>query len=861
MSKDIFDLEAFNDQTDTSFDKVMIHSVTPTTDGNRSTVLIPVEKLGKKVGEVEDQKIQITENTGFAQVGQNQKDFNRNVANTVSNQGNEINTLKGINFEMDIPNQKLILRSGNSAILTEISVAFLNDEAKHLEYDGVSSLVLKNEQGEILSTLSVASFINQIGKSLFLDGIELELRDENNNVLSSVTLEINNIAGLSEDLEFLKNNVLNQGERLTTLEGINYVWSPTNRTLTLYDNNGTQLSQVSLVSLDNEGTDIRYNASTLSLELYNADNELLDSIPVSSFIGSVGTQLQLNSNQLQLKDSQGNVLSTVSFAVSNIQGLQTALDGKLNIPTMTNNYYGLWDDVNKKFINGNLYKDNNKNAVGVGSYGDDRSNVYLRLAGYGSGVTGINFGGTYSWEGAVNDHSRAFAGDLYVTYGKLWFMGTQAGKKLGFDLDAQIALQGTATIDFFTNYDMSKDSKAKLVGFSIGASSEVLTSANPNLTGFPSKAKGGGYASYFDWGGSGTVATFLDNTGQLFARNSNYYWNNGYTNNTIWRRFIGEVDGQTTTLDEKIDATKGVKTKDLSFTLQASITPTPNTLVPKTDGSGLMWYNNNSVGLELFTGTPFVYNVPSTITVNHVNVPASPDVPTYIQAIQDRLTQLSQPGVVMQKFTNWNIVTLDNLANSNVRVINNDLVNTYVQQYQNDSNPVDTLLESVHTNKILPRNSDWAIRFKIEIGSNGTPRFGVVGRVTNRKIGIYTGGTNSLTVADRYYLDGYREGDNTLILPSSPTSKRFIGSNASNTTYDIFLNNNQASVDCIILKCGDNILFQMAYAGVSHSEIYQASTVGSGDFGFCVSASKPYNGATGGYNIGTVSDIRYYIFP
>ena len=157
-----------------------------------------------------------------------------------------------------------------------------------------------------------------------------------------------------------------QDSALNNLEGINYVWSPTNRTLTLFDRGGNQLSQVSLVSLDNEGTDLRYNASTLSLELYNVDNELLDSIPVSSFIGSVGTQLQLNSNQLQLKDSQGNVLSTVNFEVSNINGLQTVLNNKLNTPTMTNNYYGLWDDTNKKFINGQLNQDTNGN-IGIGA--------------------------------------------------------------------------------------------------------------------------------------------------------------------------------------------------------------------------------------------------------------------------------------------------------------------------------------------------------------------------------------------------------------------------------------------------------------------------------------------------------------
>lgn len=151
-----------------------------------------------------------------------------------------------------------------------------------------------------------------------------------------------------------------QDSMLYNLEGINYVWSPTNRTLTLYDREGTQLSQVSLVSLDNEGTDIRYNASTLSLELYNADNELLDSIPISSFIGSVGTQLQLNSNELQLRDSKGNILSTVSFSVSNIQGLQTALGGKLDKGGYEGTAQDLKDEIDSIQIGGrNLAKKSN----------------------------------------------------------------------------------------------------------------------------------------------------------------------------------------------------------------------------------------------------------------------------------------------------------------------------------------------------------------------------------------------------------------------------------------------------------------------------------------------------------------------
>ena len=111
------------------------------------------------------------------------------------------------------------------------------------------------------------------------------------------------------------NKNIEQDGRIENLEGLNYIWSPTNRTLTLFNKEGNQLSQVSLVSLDDEGTSLKYNDITLSLELYNEANELLTSIPVSSFIGSVGTQLHLSTNQLQLKDSQGNILSTVTLQI------------------------------------------------------------------------------------------------------------------------------------------------------------------------------------------------------------------------------------------------------------------------------------------------------------------------------------------------------------------------------------------------------------------------------------------------------------------------------------------------------------------------------------------------------------------
>ena len=190
-----------------------------------------------------------------------------------------------------------------------------------LNYYDKTETYSKEEIDHILSNLSQVAFSGKYDDLLNKPTIPTKTSDLEND---SEFITINEVP--NTDALILKNQ--EQDDRLENLEGIHYVWSPTNRTLTLYDREGTQLSQVSLVSLDNEGTYLRYNASTLSLELYNGDNELLDSIPVSSFIGSVGTQLQLNSNQLQLKDSQGNILSSVTFEVSNISGLQSILTGK-----------------------------------------------------------------------------------------------------------------------------------------------------------------------------------------------------------------------------------------------------------------------------------------------------------------------------------------------------------------------------------------------------------------------------------------------------------------------------------------------------------------------------------------------------
>ena len=290
-----------------------------------------------------------------------------------------------------------------------------------------------------------------------------------------------------------------------------------------------------------------------------------------------------------------------------------------------------------------------------------------------------------------------------------------------------------------------------------------------------------------------------------------------------------------------------------------SITGLPDKASDTTNFDKVLKYNP-STG-QFAHGQAFVYNVPSTITVNHVNAPASPDVPSYVQAIQDRITQLHQPEAVMQKFTNWNIVTLNNLQNTNTNVRDNETINTYLQPFFNDSTiSVGSDIISIYSSKVLPRNSDFAIRFSVKLGHNGVPAYGQIGNVTNRLIGLFTGTVGAFCSPELYVYDtGGEYNNNLLSLQSTGAEVKTISQRAAtDTSTVIYTGNQQAVINFIILKVEDNILVQANYGTKTLSEIYPASVIGSGDFGFCVKVQKP---GLSNSSTGNVSNIRYYIFP
>lgn len=80
-----------------------------------------------------------------------------------------------------------------------------------------------------------------------------------------------------------------------------------------------------------------------NLELKNDAGEVISVVPVSAFVSNLIQSVNFNAGTpyvLEFKDAAGNVVDSVSFSISNIQGLQSALNGKAN--TDGSNASGTW---------------------------------------------------------------------------------------------------------------------------------------------------------------------------------------------------------------------------------------------------------------------------------------------------------------------------------------------------------------------------------------------------------------------------------------------------------------------------------------------------------------------------------------
>lgn len=278
----------------------------------------------------------------------------------------------------------------------------------------------------------------------------------------------------------------------------------------------------------------------------------------------------------------------------------------------------------------------------------------------------------------------------------------------------------------------------------------------------------------------------------------------------------------------------------------------PNKASDTTNFDNVLKYN--PITGQFAYGQAFVYNVPSTITVNNINPPTVAAPPTYVSEIQNRLTQLN--SVNMQKFTTWNVVTHNNITNNNIRVTNNDTVYTFVDAFNSSQIPNETPVISINTEKVLPITSDWAIRFSTFVSHDGSKAVGNLGAiVAKRLIGLFTGNPTSIVAPILFIKDSAKDHLNKLLLGA-----KFIqGNSGANTSSAIYTGTNYNNVvQVTILKVNTVILFQVQYLGNTISEIYQASLIGE-NCGFTVSVVKPDNVFNN--SVSVTSSIRYYIFP
>lgn len=275
-----------------------------------------------------------------------------------------------------------------------------------------------------------------------------------------------------------------------------------------------------------------------------------------------------------------------------------------------------------------------------------------------------------------------------------------------------------------------------------------------------------------------------------------------------------------------------------------SITGLPNKESDTTNFDKVLKYNP-STG-QFAYGQAFVYNVPSTITVNHINAPASPDVPSYVQAIQNRITELNSSS--MQKFNNWIVETEGGITNANIKVQNNDTVYTTLNPYYGSGLPLGKILTNIKTGLVLPTNADWAISFNVNMGNDAYG--GNVEGVLNRLVGIYSD-SGALISPAFYFRDSNSYWRNLGVLTIEGATSSIVASTISELA------------NCMVIKVGNVLYFNAQVGGVKST----SSTIDIGNLilnspnvGFVV-ANAFTNFSNANQKTALVSNIKYYIFP
>lgn len=131
-----------------------------------------------------------------------------------------LDALGGLQFESDQANAILRIKDGNGALLTSISLAYLNNEGTKFTYNTLNKMLeLRNDSNELLSSIPVSNFVTNLVSNANWNGTtptRLDFKDNAGSVLFSIDYTVTNIQGLQGVLDVLTNNIGNLASLTTT---------------------------------------------------------------------------------------------------------------------------------------------------------------------------------------------------------------------------------------------------------------------------------------------------------------------------------------------------------------------------------------------------------------------------------------------------------------------------------------------------------------------------------------------------------------------------------------------------------------------------------------------------------------------
>lgn len=112
--------------------------------------------------------------------------------------------VNGMTLSVNQASAEMYLKNSTGTTLATLNLGFLNNEGTTFFYNETTQkLELKNDAGEILSEVPVSAFVSNLMQSVNFNGATpsiLEFKDATGTLVDSVTITINNVAGLQEAL-------------------------------------------------------------------------------------------------------------------------------------------------------------------------------------------------------------------------------------------------------------------------------------------------------------------------------------------------------------------------------------------------------------------------------------------------------------------------------------------------------------------------------------------------------------------------------------------------------------------------------------------------------------------------------------